>query len=80
MHDVNILPSLSLARFFLIQPLMYNNKFEKNNVSLDIFVSDTSIVRSLHLPGLEKKHSYKDSYSFLHQISVFGLLKIKVST
>ena len=28
------------------------------NVSVDIFVSDTSIARSLHLPGLEKK-SYK---------------------
>ena len=52
MHEVNILPPLSLARFFLTQQLIYNNsKIEKHNVSLDIFVSDTSIARNLHLPG-----------------------------
>ena len=42
MHEVNISPSFSLARFFLTQQLIYKSKIEKSNVSLDIFVSDTS--------------------------------------
>ena len=57
MHEVNISPPLSLAKFFLTQQLICKSKIEKhNNVILDIFVSDTSIPRSLHLSGLEKKY------------------------
>ena len=56
MHEVNISPPLSLARFFLTQQLICKSKIEKHNFSLDIFVSNTSIARNLHLPGLEKKH------------------------
>ena len=44
MHELNILSPLSLARFFLTQQLIYKNKIEKRNISLDIFVSDTSVV------------------------------------
>ena len=53
MHESNIsLPPLSLARFFLAQQLIHKkSKIEKHNVRLDIFVSDTSITRKLHLPG-----------------------------
>ena len=43
MHEVNISPPLSLARFLLTQQLIYKRKIEKHNVGLDIFVSDTSI-------------------------------------
>ena len=44
MHELNILSSLSLARFFLTQQLIYKSKIEKHNISLDIFVSETSVV------------------------------------
>ena len=44
MYELNILSPLSLARFFLTQQLIYKNKIEKRNISLDIFVSDTSVV------------------------------------
>ena len=86
MHQVNISPPLGLARFFLTRQLIYKSKIEKHNVSLDIFVSDTSIARNLHLPRfmvhglvlylhakLEKKHfSYiKDPFSSLG--SDFGI-------
>ena len=57
MHELNISPPLSLARFFLTQQLIYKSKIEKHNVSLDIFVSDTSIARNLHLLG-ERTFSY----------------------
>ena len=43
MHELNILSPLSLARFFLTQQLIYKSKIEKHNISLDIFVSETSI-------------------------------------
>ena len=66
MHEANILPPLSLARFFLSQQLICKSKIEKHNVSLDIFVSDTSIARNLHLLGLEKKHF---SYIRTHTLS-----------
>ena len=56
MHKVNISPPLSLARFFLTQQPICGSKIEKRNVSLDIFVSDNSLARKHHLPGLEKKH------------------------
>ena len=48
---------------------------------LDIFVSDTSIARKLHLLRLNKKHfSYLRTHTpFLDQIFVFVLLKIKGS-
>ena len=77
MHEVNISPPLSPARFFLTQQLICKNKIEKHNVSLDIFVSDTSIARNLHLLGLEKKHFSYIRTHFLDQILVFVLLKIK---
>ena len=78
MHEVNILPPLSLGRFFLTQQLIYKSKIEKHNVSLDIFVSDTSIARNLHLLGLEKKHfHYIRTHTQMGQILVFVLLKIK---
>ena len=67
MHEVNILPPLSLARFFLSQQLICKSKIEKHNVSLDIFVSDTSIARNLHLLGLEKKH-----FSYIRTHNLFG--------
>ena len=48
---------------------------------LDIFVSNTSIARKLHLLRLNKKHfSYIRTHTpFLDQIFVFVLLKIKGS-
>ena len=79
MHEVNISPPFSKPRFFLIQQLIYKSKIEKHKVSLDIFVSDTSIARNLHVPGLEKKHfSYIRTHThFLDQILRFVLLRIK---
>ena len=44
-HEVNILPPLILARFFLIQQLIYKSKIGKHNARLDIFVSDTNTVK-----------------------------------
>ena len=44
MHKLNISSPLSLARFLLTQQLIYKSKIEKNNISLDIFVSSTIIV------------------------------------
>ena len=44
MHDLNILPPLSLARFLLHEQLIYKSKIEKRNISLEIVVSDTSVV------------------------------------
>ena len=44
MHELNILSPLSLARFLLTQQLIYKSKIEKHNISLDIFVSETSVV------------------------------------
>ena len=44
MHEVNISSPLSLARFFLTQKLIYKSKIEKHNISLDTFVSGTSVV------------------------------------
>ena len=69
MHKVNISPPFSKPRFFLIQQLIYKSKIEKHKVSLDIFVSDTSIDRNLHVPVLEKKHfsyirKHMDPYPF----------------
>ena len=45
MYELNILSPLSLARFFLTQQLIYKSKIEKHNISLDIFVSETSVVQ-----------------------------------
>ena len=79
MHEVNLLPPLNVVRFFLTHQLIFKSKIEKNNISLDIFVSYTSIARNLHLPGLEKKHfKYIRTHTrFLDQILVSVLLKIK---
>ena len=43
MHELNILSPLSLGRFFLTQQLIYQGKIEKHNISLDSFVSETSV-------------------------------------
>ena len=43
MNEFNILSLISLARFLLTQQLIYQSKTEKHNVSLDMFVSDSSI-------------------------------------
>ena len=54
MHEVTILSSLNLARFFLTQQLIYKGRIQKDNISLDIPVSETSVVgiaRNFHLPG-----------------------------
>ena len=53
MHEAIISPlPLSLARFFLTQRLIYKKtKIQKHSVSLDIFVSGTSIAGKLYLPG-----------------------------
>ena len=44
MHDLNMSSPLSLGRFFWTQQLIYNSKIEKQNISLDMFVSNTSVV------------------------------------
>ena len=44
MHDLNILSPLSRTRFFLTHQLIYKGKIEKHNISLDIFLSDASVV------------------------------------
>ena len=44
MHELNILSALSLATFFLTHQLIYDSKIENHNISLDIFVSETSVV------------------------------------
>ena len=44
MHELNILSPHNLARFFLTQQLIYMSKIEKHNISLDIFVSETSVL------------------------------------
>ena len=44
MHELNILSPLGLARFFLAQQLIYKSKIENHNISLDIFVSETTVV------------------------------------
>ena len=54
MHEVNISP-LTPGRFFVTPELVYKSNIEKHDVSLDIFVSDTSIARKLHLLRLEKE-------------------------
>ena len=78
MHKLNISPLLNLGRFFSTQQLIYKRKIEKYNISLDIFVSDTSIDRNLHLPGKITFQLHKNPYFFLcDQISVFELLKNK---
>ena len=41
MHELKILSPLSLA---ISQQLIYKSKTEKHNISLDIFVSETSVV------------------------------------
>ena len=43
MQTVYIFSPLNLARFFLTQQLIYKSKIEKHNISLDIFVSETSV-------------------------------------
>ena len=73
MHEVNKLFPLRLAKFFLIQQLIYQSKIEKHNFSSNIFALDTSIARNLHLLHLEKKNFglHKGPYSFFG--SDFGI-------
>ena len=73
MHEVSKLFPLRLAKFFLIQQLIYQSKIEKHNFSSNIFASDNSIVRNLHLLQLEKTFLglHKDPYSFF--VSDFGI-------
>ena len=49
MHELNILSPLSLARFLSTQQLIYKRKIEKHKISLDIFVSDTTVVQPAQL-------------------------------
>ena len=42
MHEVNILPSLSLGWILLTHQLIFKSKFEKHKASLDIFELDIS--------------------------------------
>ena len=66
MHELNnILSPLSLASLFLTQQLTCKSKIEKQNVSLDIFASDTSIIRNLNLPEERTFQLHMDPYSFL---------------
>ena len=44
MHELYILSPRSLARLFLTQKVIYKSKIEKHNISLDIYVSETSVV------------------------------------
>ena len=43
MHELNVLSALSLARFFLTHQLIYTSKIERHDISLEIFVSETSV-------------------------------------
>ena len=75
-------PPLSLARFFLTLQLVYKIKIENPNAILDIFVSDTSVVRNIHLPGFEKEYfscmrTHTTFVGLDFGISVFVLLKFK---
>ena len=52
--------------FFYSKQLIYNSKIEKQDLTLDIFVSVTSIASNLHLHGLgEKYFSYKTKIVFV---------------
>ena len=77
MHELNISFPLSLARFLLTQQLICQSKIEKPNVSLDIFVSDTSVGRNLQIPGVRTYilARYGPILLSLDQIPVFMLLK-----
>ena len=64
MHEVNILPSLSLGWILLTHQLIYKSKCEKHKASLDIFELGISTAKNLHLLGLEEKHfSYIMAYN-----------------
>ena len=64
-----ISPSISLARLILTQQLIYKSKIKKHDISLDIFVSDSSEARNL--PELEKKHF---SYIRIHTLYLYQIL------
>ena len=53
------------------------SKIEKQNVSLDIFVSVTSIARNLHLPGLKKKKKKKKKLAIKLKTFLFYTSKIE---
>ena len=62
MHDVNILPLLSLARFFLTQQLIYMSKIEKHNNSFCIRHQYSQKPSSTWI-GEKTFQLYKDPYS-----------------
>ena len=68
MHEVNILPSLSLGWILLTHQLIFKSKFEKHKASLDIFELDISRAKNLHLLGLEEK---RFSYIMAHNRCTF---------
>ena len=51
-------------------------KTEKQIFSLDIFVSDTSIARNLHFPGLEKKHFSHKTWAHIESGPITEVKKI----
>ena len=57
--------------------LKIESKIEKQNVSLDIFVSVTSIARNLHLPGLKKKKKKKKNLDKKQKTFLFYTSKIE---
>ena len=57
--------------------LKIESKIEKQNVSLDIFVSVTSIARNLHLPGLKKKKKKKKNLAKKLKTFLFYTSKIE---
>ena len=77
MHEFNISSPHSLARFFLTQQLINKSRLEKHNISLDIFVSDTSLGRNLHLPGEITFWLHKDQTAFFG--SGFGICVVRPS-
>ena len=62
-HEINISPPFSLARFFSATNLMI--EIEKNNASLENFVSNTSIATRIREFRFDKKYFSYISTHFL---------------
>ena len=78
MHEVNILPPLSLARFFLTQQLIYKSKIEKHNVSLSILYKMPVEPEAFICQDWRKNIlATKGPILFFDQILVFVMLRIK---
>ena len=79
MHELSILPPLSLARFFLTQQVICKSKIEKHNFSLARYFCirhQCSRARNLHLTG-EITFQLRPILLSLDQISVFVLLVLQ---